>query len=233
METHQDYSKYAVFYTGSDYEFAIEDSMAHLEMPSTDHSNFFQQANNSLNQINAFKTLVHECRRLQMKLLVRIHPHPKESHLHQRDGSVWEEICRKNGVEFIPSDDPTDSLEIAKQAHVNIVYRSSIATKFIFLKLPCIILGRTEFSSLVPGLCVTTEEDLLKSLRKPPIINPRYIEPWVLYMAFGEFKIKYFNFFSEQKILYGDIPINIKTKFGRIASEFISKFKPKISLFGN
>lgn len=231
LETNLDYSEHAVFYTGSDYEFAIEDSIAHGKMSFTDESNFFQQANNSLNQVHAFKTLLHECRKLQMKLLVRIHPHPKESHLHETDGKLWEQICLENGVDFISSDDETDSIEIAKQAKVNIVFRSSIAIKIAFLKLPCIILGKTEFNSLVPTLCVSSKDDLVKLLRKPQIVNPSSITPWALYMAFGEVKIKYFEFFSEQKILYRELEINKKTKFGTILSNFILRFKPKISLF--
>lgn len=230
LETHQDYSEHAVFYTSSDYEFAIEESIAHVKMSLTDESNYFQQANNSFNQVNAFKTLVHECRKLQMKLLVRIHPHSKGSHLHETDGKLWEQICRENGVDFISSDDETDSIEIAKQSKVNIVFRSSIATKIVFLKLPCIILGKAEYNSLVPELCVSSKDELVRLLREPQIVSPSAVVPWALYMAFGEFKIKYFEFFSEHKILYGDLEINTKTKFGTILSNFIFKFKPKILL---
>jgi hypothetical protein len=231
LAAHLDYSEHAVFYTGSDYEFAIEDSIANGKITFEDKTNFFQQANNSLNQVNAFKTVMDECRNLQMKLLVRIHPHPKGSHLHETDGKLWEKVCRENGVDFISSENETDSIEIAKQAKVNIVFRSSIAIKIIYLKLPCIILGKTEFNSLVPKLCVSSKDGLVNLLRKPQIVNPNSIIPWALYMAFGEIKIKYFEFYSEQKILYGGIEMNTKTKFGTILSKFIFRFKPKNSLF--
>ena len=117
--------------------------MQFKEAPESIPNQFF------IDQLTAFECLIRECKLLNLKLVVRAHPHSDDSHLQHAEGNIWEEICVKNQIELVPSSSRLDSMKLAKNSYINVVYQSSIATRLIFAELPVVIMGETEYLSLI------------------------------------------------------------------------------------
>jgi hypothetical protein len=226
-----DLTRTVIFFPGSDHEFAVVDSHLFRKTLQFNKASESSPKHFFINQVTAFEYLMHECKLLDLKLVVRAHPHPDDSHLQSAEGNIWEEICVKNRIELIPSSSKLDSMKLAKESYVNVVYQSSIATRLIFAQLPVVIMGETEYTSFVPELRATNVTSLRNALNSPSKPNKDSILPWALYQSLGEYSINNFSFFNENEIIYNGKYLNSKRKFLNFFDKLIRKFKRKQVLF--
>lgn len=123
--------QYIAFFPSSDYEFAAVASD--------------KQLGNIHTQEEVFKELVRYCREREIQLVVRVHPHADHKFLADRENNLWIERSKKESVICIESQDPVNSIELARNSYVSVTHASSIALELCFLGLPHLITSRTPF----------------------------------------------------------------------------------------
>ena len=108
-----------------------------------------------------------------------------------------------NNVIFISAFDSYDSLELAKNAHRNVVYYSSIAAEIVFLGYPVIATAPSIYSESIPDITKKTADEIeifIKS--EPPSVPIESVYPWAYYMKNGGNSNKTFEVAGPYEIYY-------------------------------
>lgn len=123
-----------VFYATTDYEFGTTQDL--------------DESNDKITQEEAFLTAARLCKELELELIVRVHPHSKGDPLIVLEDKFWEPLCEEYGATMISAGSSVDSIELARNSFVNVIYASSIAAEIGYLGLPLVLCSPTYFSHL-------------------------------------------------------------------------------------
>lgn len=163
---------YIAFFPTSDYEFSILNIEANLEP--------------KLTQFEVVESLLNFSKELGLEVVVRGHPQPKEKHVGLKEDEIWSQFCTENSIKFISAFDSYDSLQLAKNAHRNVVYYSSIAAEIVFLGYPVIATAPSIYSDSIPNITKETVEEIEIFIKnEPPIVPIDSVFPWAYYMKNG------------------------------------------------
>jgi len=125
---------YIVFYPTTDYEFGTTQDL--------------EESIDKITQEETFLTAARLCKELELELIVRVHPHSKSDPLVVLEDKFWEPLCKEYGATMISAGSSVDSIELARNSFVNIIYASSIAAEIGYLGWPLVLCSPTYFSHL-------------------------------------------------------------------------------------
>jgi hypothetical protein len=163
---------YIAFFPTSDFEFSILDIEENLKP--------------KLTQFEVVRALSKVAKELGLRVVVRGHPQPKEKHVGIVEDELWSAFCASNDIEFVSSFDSCDSLELAKYAHRNVVYYSSIAAEIAYLGYPVIATAPSIYKDSIPGITKETVHEIEAFIKEKPSKIPRdAVYPWAYYMKNG------------------------------------------------
>ena len=183
---------YIAFFPTSNWEFGIFDHELNDELKD-------------ISQTESFMWVAEYCKKNDLKLVVRVHPHPNSQKLADAEDNLWEELTMKFGGSLIKSNDRFNSHQIAKGAIVNVVHKSSIGAEFLYSGLPTAITNETLYTSLVPEFNFKTKKELEFFMKNPISLRDRNrLIPWAYFMANGGNFFKYFKILDNYNILYLD-----------------------------
>jgi hypothetical protein len=200
--------QFIAYFPSSDWEFGV-------------HDDYFEQQIDQITQEDTFKWAAEYCKLHNLDLVVRVHPHPKNSRLAEIENNIWQNYVIKYGGILIKSNETFSSHEIAKEAFVNIVHQSSIGAELIYLGLPTVITSPTIYSFLVPELEATSQDALNFKLNNIPSINTKEkILPWAYYLENGGVAFKYFRIIDNYSVLYNGRYFLKKRKWFQVIMKF-------------
>jgi hypothetical protein len=183
---------YIAFFPTSNWEFGIFDHELHDEMKT-------------ISQKEAFMWTAEYCKRNNLNLVVRVHPHPESQQLADAEDSLWKKRTIEFGGVLIKSNDNFNSHQIAKGALVNVVHQSSIGAEFLYAGLPTAITNETLYTSLVPEFCFKTKKEFELFIKNPVTLKDRNrLLPWAYFMDNGGETFKYFRILDNYNVLYLD-----------------------------
>ena len=186
---------YIAFYPTSDHEFAviIEENELLPEM----------------NQTDCFKLISNYCVANSIQLVVRVHPQGRDIALAKKENELWQSLCAETKSFCILSNQPVDSMALAKSALVNVVFASSIGVEFAYNQLPLVICAPTTYSQYIPECEAFSAVEILLKLADPPITENRTaVLPWAYFQEEGGTSISKFKVDSVYEIFYGAIQID-------------------------
>ena len=211
-------SKSVIFFPSSDHEFSTHSDPADLTAPYK-------------NQFEAFQDLASECEKLNLKVIVRVHPHPPGSVLQIQEDKIWKEVCEGVSAQFIGSSDRMNSLHLAKAAYLNVVYTSTFGAEIAFHELPLLVLGDTTYAHLLPNMYIRKLGQIEKALHFPAIPDKKQITPWLIYRLYGEIKLKHFKIIEFDYVLFEGQRLNLPRRRVLLVIRFLARLKVKKSLF--
>lgn len=186
--------KYIAFFPTTDYEFAAIASPRDLR--------------NEFDQRELFKALGDYCLSRDLKLVVRVHPQADSKHLQAKENAIWTALSRELNALCITAEDNLDSLTLARNSKVNVVYASTIALEIAFLGLPLVVCSRTPFSNLIKSNCVLDLEKLADYLEQPPRIQSEQLYPFAYFESMAGVIINYFRVINVHEIYVGTTRID-------------------------
>jgi len=206
-------SKSVVFFPTSDIEFSLE--------PSTQDS-----SENFKNQEDAFQSVVKVANKMGLEVIVRTHPHPKNSHIGAEEDRIWSDLCRRFGTQFISSTSEISSYDLAMHSWSNVVHGSSIGAEIAFESLPIILTGEESYSHLAPELVARTETDLERKIAtRVAIIEPNRLLAWGYYLSTGSRLMQYFKMSSATNIYYNGTLWAVPRKWFIFTVKILSSIK--------
>jgi hypothetical protein len=181
---------YVAFFPGSDYELAA--------FPTSG-----REGTTFKSQYEAFACLAEACKELGLELVVRVHPHHRESVVGLTEDRIWRSCADAFGARMIGASDSSDSLELAINAHTNVVYESSIGAEIAYLGYPVILTAFATYAPFVPEL-QAFDSDSVKDLLVAPktLTDNAMLIPWGYVMATGEIPINSFSMRSHDEIFF-------------------------------
>ena len=200
-----------VFFTSSDYEYSVHADPRDLNLEFR-------------NQVEAFRALVEQCKKIGLKVAVRVHPQIGSITIENKLNDIWEKECTRVEARLFKANCGINSIAIARKAYANAIYVSNIGAEIIYHNLPLIILGRTSYSHLVPEICATDSKSLFQLLESHNAIPIGRIFPWAIYRQFGEVKMQYFTIKSASEVFYEKKWLNSKRPWVFRIIRFLAKF---------
>jgi hypothetical protein len=211
-ENVSDLTDTVVFFTTSDYEYSVHADPRDLNIQFR-------------NQIEAFRVLAEQSKRVGLKVAVRVHPHVGPVKIENKLNSIWGNECKRVEATLFKANCGINSIELARKTFMNAVYTSSIGAEIIYHRLPLIILGKSSYSHLVPEICAAESESLLRLLKSRLVLSFESIFPWAIYRQFGELKIKNFIVDSASEVFYEQVRLNEKRIWLLKLVRFLAQFK--------
>jgi len=205
-------SKTAIFFTTSDYEYSVHADPRDIDLEFR-------------NQIEAFRALAEQSKKIGLEVAVRVHPHIGSTIIEKKLNEIWEKECKRVGARLFEANCGINSIQLANRAFTNAVYVSNIGAEMIYYNLPLIILGKTSYSHLVPEICATDSSTLFQLLKSRSTLSIDKIFPWVIYRQFGEVKIENFIIQSASEVFYEKKRLNEKRIWVYRSIRFLAKFK--------
>ena len=207
--------KFVAYFPTSDWEFGV-------------HDDDYEQQINKFNQLDTFKWTANYCKLHDLDLIVRVHPHPKNSRLAKIENNIWQENIAKYGGILIKSNDPISSHQVARKATANVVHKSSIGAELLYLGLPTVITSQTIYSFLTPEFQASTKESFDKIMKNMPNHNSKEkLLPWAYYFENGGTEFEYFKNIDNYTVLHdGKYFLEIRSWV-----QSILKFKKKLEEF--
>ena len=188
---------YVVFFPTSDYEFSTFDSLE--EAPA---GSFEDQA-------DAFRALADLCLRENLSLVIRVHPHPKDSSLLKYENAYWRDLASIYGSEVIESENSLRSLSVAKNAVLSVTHNSSIGAELIYEGLPLLITGPTSYGGFFPELLAFNKVELSYKFKRGQLpLDKARLKPWVCFMMNGQNKLQNFLMNSFDHVTHKGILLN-------------------------
>ena len=201
-----------VFFTTSDYEYSVHADPRDVNIQFR-------------NQIEAFRALAEQSKRVGLKVAVRVHPHLGSVDIENKLNTIWEKECKRVEATLFKANCGINSIELARKSFMNAIYTSNIGAEIIYHRLPLIILGKTSYSNLVPEICVTDPKTLFQLLKSRIVLSVDCIFPWAIYRQFGEFKIEQFIIKSASEVFYQKERLNEKRNWIFRLVRFFAQFK--------
>ena len=201
-----------VFFTTSDYEYSVHADPRDLNLQFR-------------NQIEAFRVLAEQSKRVGLKVAVRVHPHLGSVSIENKLNTIWEKECNRVDATLFKANCGINSIELARKTFMNAIYASNIGAEIIYHELPLIILGKTSYSHLVPEICATDSKTLFQLLKSRIVLSNDSIFPWAIYRQFGELKIEHFIINSASEVFYEKERLNEKRIWIFRLVRFFAQFK--------
>jgi len=136
------FKTFAVFFISSEKEW----------VGFTDHKG----RSDEYDQTEQLMKFVEVCEERELPLIVRLHPNFGKNGVAMRESRYWFNVLKNlPRVLVIDNADAVDSYELARNAQLNAVYRSSLAAEFAFRELPFICCAESAFThTLTSSLAV-------------------------------------------------------------------------------
>lgn len=177
-------------------------------------------------EAEAFKELTKVAHTLGYATLVRVHPRGNNPSLVAKyEDSKWQKICDELGSFILLSESEIDSYSLLLESHVNVVYQSSIAIESMVLGCPTLILGKTDYSYLVPEICAFSQDVLTAKLS----IGAQRVEverlfPWAYWYAKGGYEVKELIKESGGRTLYRNIELFKPRSTWKLIKTIVNEF---------
>ena len=197
MEFRPERMGYVVFFPTSDYEFSTFDSREEVPAGS------FQD------QADAFRALADLCLRENLSLVIRVHPHSKDSSLLRYENAYWRALASVYGSEVIESENPLKSLSLASNAVLSVTHNSSIGAELIYEGLPLLITGPTSYGGFFPELLALNKIELSSKFKRGQFpLDKARLKPWVNFMMNGQHRLQHFSMNSFDHVTHQGILLN-------------------------
>ena len=181
---------YIAFFPTSNWEFGIFDHELNDELKY-------------ISQTESFVWVAEYCKKNDLKLVVRVHPHPNSKKLADAEDNLWQKLTIEYGGLLIKSNDQFNSHQIARGALVNVVHQSSIGAEFLYSGLPTAVTNETLYTSLVPEFCFKTREEFELFMKNPVALKDRdRLIPWAYFMANGGNSFNHFEILDNHNVMH-------------------------------
>ena len=146
------------------------------------------------------------------RVVVRVHPKRENSNSISFDDSFWAFHCNENDAILIDSNNPTDSLHLAKTCYLSVVYLSSIGAEIAALGLPIAITGDALYGHLIPECRVSGEEELVNFLISPVVCSDSdQVLPYFYFEAEGGRSFQFLNVERYGEVKFGTLNLSETT----------------------
>ena len=159
-------------------------------------------------------------------VIVRAHPQsPDLDNLEEKEDEIWEKLCKEVGASFISASSGVNSYDLIKKSDLCVTYGSSIGIETIYMGIPFIILGESDYSRYIPNNCGFDSEKINVLLENGiPEITLDALHPWAYWNACGGFPLHLFQIESGFKVIYEGREVdemkfwyrNLKTVAGKL-----------------
>ena len=216
IESALESNSYISYFPTSDVELAVFDSN--------------EETKSQLNQAEVFTLAARAANELGLQMVVRVHPQPLEEHLAYREDEIWKKLCSDNNALCISSKSSIDSIKLAKNSRLNIVFASSIALEIGYLGLPLIVTAPTIYSCLIPECEALDEERILSAIACPPTLTSKtQIFPYLYYEKMGGAPFVNFEVINMNHAVYNGIWLDEPRLLIFKARRFLSTFRERFS----
>lgn len=164
---------YVLFLCSSQHEFA---ALPNLNFQAT----LFED------QIAAAQSVVEQCRRRNLQVVIKRHPNSLSKHGIDVEESIWSSVRDNNHVVYLSPFERVDYFLLIEKAKCVLTYRSSGGIEAAKMKVPCRAMGAAEWAFHRSAL-IQNEEELQNFLDNPSTLEVDYADTWAYFsQTFGQ-----------------------------------------------
>lgn len=158
-----------------------------------EHSSTFLEPNNGRfkNQYDAFNALERVCEKLNLDLVLKLHPNRFDSALDQNsilEMNDWIASKLRTQTEVIPKNSDYDTYQLLNDAYVNVVWNSAVGLESIARGKKTLVLSNAHWLNLNWGIHAWSFSEIVMKLSKGVnTLDPKELAPWFWYIRnFGD-----------------------------------------------